>query len=118
MGKNERNAVTAFICVLAGFHLFSKLYLCGFYTPTWAQRTIYWIVCVVLLIPAVHGKMRFSITAFLGYLAGLLLGELLGKYEEDVPPQYAHHGWWILILTFLASCVLGGFLQKRANREN
>jgi hypothetical protein len=63
------------------------------------------------------GKIRFSTVALAGYIVGLVAGELFGGFESDVPPQFRHHGWSILILTFLAACVIGFLVEKLSKKR-
>jgi uncharacterized transporter YbjL len=91
--------------------------LSDFYTPEWGARRIFWIVAIIVLLPILFGKIRFSIFALAGYVLGLIAGELFGGFQSDLPPQFLHYGWLILIIVFLVACVLGFYVEKRAEKR-
>lgn len=66
-----------------------------------------------MLLPALFGKFRFSAIALAGYIAGLAAGELFGGFQSDIPPQFLHYGWLILILAFLLACAIGVTVERR-----
>ena len=107
-----------FAAALLALFFVTRYALPGLYTPEWAARHVFWLVAAVVFIPALYGKVRFSSAALAGYVAGLAAGELLGGWEADVGPQYLHHGWWILLLVFAASCLIGIAAEKRAKKKS
>lgn len=60
---------------------------------------------------ALVGLRRLSLTTLAGFLLGLPLGEFLGQLEFIVAPGY-HYGWLIWGGIYLASWVMGFWLQK------
>ena len=98
---------------LLGLFLFTRYGLPQFYTPEWAARHVFWGCALIIFLPSIFGWYRFPVCAFAGYAAGLLFGELFGGFEADVPPQFLHYGWLILLCTFAAACGLGIFLERR-----
>ena len=86
------------------------------YTFGWSARHFIGLAAAISLIPACFGRIRFSYLTLAGYVIGNLAGELLGGFRSDIPPQYLHYGWLILIVTFLLSCIVGIFAERRAQR--
>lgn len=60
---------------------------------------------------ALVGLRRLSLTTLAGFLLGLPLGEFLGQLDFIVAPGY-HYGWLIWGGIYLASWVMGFWLQK------
>ena len=60
---------------------------------------------------ALAGLRRLSLTTLAGFLLGLPLGEFLGQLDFIVAPGY-HYGWLIWGGIYLASWVMGFWLQK------
>lgn len=102
-----------FAAALLAVFFVSRYALPELYTPEWSARNLFWPAAAVMFIPVLFGKVRFSALALAGYVLGMAAGELLGGWEQDVGPQYLHHGWWIMILVFLAFCGLGALVQRR-----
>ena len=88
------------------------------YTFGWTARHICLLAAIVSALGALFGKRRFAYTALVGYVLGNLLGELLGGIHSHIPPQYLHHGWWIFLLVYLLSCVLGLWWEKKQKHAN
>ena len=106
----------ALSAALLGLFFLTRYGLPQFYTPEWAARRVFWGCALIIVQPSVFGKYRFSIAAFAGYPLGLVLGELLGGFQADVPPQYLHYGWLIFLIVFAAACILGVFLQYHSHK--
>ena len=107
-----------FAAALLALFFVTRYALPALYTPEWAARNVFWPMAAVMFIPVLYGKVRFSSVALAGYVAGLAAGELLGGWEADVGPQYRHHGWWIFLLIFVVSCILGGMVQRQKRNKN
>lgn len=107
-----------FAAVLLALFLVTRYALPELYTPEWSARNIFWPIAAVIFIPVLFGKVRFSGLALAGYVVGMAAGELLGGWEADVGPQYLHHGWWIMILVFLAFGAAGVVAQRRRGKKN
>lgn len=103
---------------LLGLFFLTRYGLPELYTPEWAARHVFWACALIIFLPTVFGKYRFSAVAFAGYPIGLAAGELLGGFRADVPPQYLHYGWLIFLCVFAAACLLGAILQRRPTRKN
>ena len=88
------------------------------HSPEWAARHVFWACALIIFLPSVFGKYRFSAAAFAGYPIGLAAGELFGGFQADVPPQYLHYGWLIFLCVFAAACLLGAILQHRAGAKS
>ena len=83
------------------------------YTFGWTGRNICLLAAFVAALAALFGKRRFAYTSLVGYVLGNLFGELLGGIRSHIPPQYLHDGWWIFLLVYLFSCVLGMIMEKK-----
>ena len=113
-GRLDGRAFWLFAALLAVIYVVTRYALGGLYTPEWAARRVFWVAAAVILIAALLRKTRFASTALGGYLLGLVAGELFGGFRADVPPQYLHYGWLILLAVFAAACALGVWLERRA----
>lgn len=109
--------VFIFAVLLWLLYVLTRYAMGSLYTPEWAARNIYWLCASIIFFPTFWGKFRFSVTAFAGYILGLAAGEVLGGFRRNVPPEYRHYGWLILIIVFAASCLLGFWLQKRKKNK-
>lgn len=117
MKRNNVFWALGFAAALLAVFLVSWYALPGLYTPEWSARTLFWPAAAMIFIPTLFGKTRFSALALAGYVLGMAAGELLGGWEQDMGPQYLHHGWWIMSLVFVVSCVLGVLAQRRKSRS-
>lgn len=117
MKRVNIKAAVLFGLILAVVYWVTRYCLPQFYTPEWGARRIYWFVCAVIFVPALLGKIRFSSISLMGYLLGLVLGELLGGGRAQIPPQYKHYGWLILIFVFAISCGIGAVRELRAEEK-
>ena len=98
--------------ILGILYVVTRYFMGALYTPEWAARNIFWMITPVILFPTLFHKTKFSVSALTGYLLGLLAGEIFGGFASDVPPQYSHFGWCILLVVFAISCIAGGLYQK------
>ena len=87
---NKRNIKPAMILVmiLLVLYLVTRYCLSDFYTPEWSARHIFWIVSLIVFFTALFGKIRFSIFTLVGYIIGIILGEIFGGFRANVGPQY------------------------------
>ena len=83
------------------------------YTPEWSARNCFFLAALIIFVPSVFDKHRFSTAALVGYIAGIAAGELFGGFRADEPPQFLHYGWIISIAVFALFCILGALLQRR-----
>lgn len=84
-----------------------------FYLFPWLVRNnLYWIAMFVSVMGAVLSKKLFAYSTCLGATAGILLGEILGP-NPGSPTGHTHNGWWIWILLFLVSIIIGTILEIR-----
>ena len=113
MKRENLKYIVILAIILIGLYFLTRYGLPALYTPEWSARHIFWLVAIIVFVPALFGKIKFSIIAIVGYIIGITAGELFGGFQADVPPQYIHYGWLILILVFLASCIMGFVVEHR-----
>ncbi len=106
-----------FSVLLIGLYFVTRYGLCQLYTPEWGARRIFGFVAMIILVPAVVGRVKFSTIAFLGYILGLVAGELFGRVDVVKPYFYNHYGWLILIVIFILSCVVGWYVEYGVRRK-
>ena len=99
--------------VLMALYVLTRYKMPQFYTPEWAARNVFWLAASVIMISALLDKIKFSFSAFCGYILGLVLGEVFGGFNAEIAPEYKHYGWLILIIVFFISCIIGAVLQKK-----
>lgn len=75
------------------------------------ERYLY--ASLISILPALFGKIRFSLTTLTGFAIGLPLGEFLGQSVV----QSLHYGWAIWGLVFLVSCIMGIILERLPKYE-
>ena len=125
------------LLAVGGFYLlvysFGQLVHTGLYTVDWTMWWLSTIFAPISLVAAMFGGWRGAIYSCVGYLAGLLAGDLIGgpisdaqwaRLQEQLKdPNYSqnwephHPGWWISILTCLAFSIVGLVLGLRAKRR-
>jgi hypothetical protein len=80
------------------------------YTPDWTAKHFLWIACPISCIPGFFGRYRFSLITIIGYMAGVVLGEIFSPttkiMQEGLPSMPVHNGWLIAILTYLGFCLI------------
>lgn len=117
MNKKRFLFLLLLFVTLAAVYGFARYALPSLYTPEWSARNFFFIAALIIFVPSVFGKYRFSTLALSGYLVGIAAGELLGGFRSHEPPQYPHYGWIISIAVFLAFSVLGAVLQHRSAKK-
>lgn len=90
-----------------------------FYLFPWLVRNnLYWIAMLISVIGALLSKKLFSYTTCFGVVIGILLGELFGPNPSS-PTGHTHNGWWIWILIFLLSIIIGIIAEiRKKHRSN
>ena len=93
-----------------------------FYLFPWLVRNnLYWIAMLISVIGALVSKKLFSYSTCLGAILGILFGELFGP-NPGSSTGHTHNGWWIWILIFLLSILIGIILEirkkHRLNKNN
>ena len=91
------------------------------YTLDWSAKNFLWLAVLISCVPMVFGWYRYGLISTLGYILGLVVGEVFGPamrvLDPGLPPMPVHDGWIISILTFLGFCVVGIayeiYLKKR-----
>ena len=66
------------------------------------------LICIA---PALWGWTRIASSGFVGFTLGLLAGEVYHFFFYDPEQSGIPYSWVIWLLTFLASIVIGSFLQ-------
>lgn len=77
---------------------------------------LYGLAMFISVIPALFGKVRFSISSLVGFLLGFLLGILFGPNPAGAFYGNTHYGWAIWGGTFIFSMVMGGILEKLSKK--
>ena len=71
------------------------------------QQGIFLSSCLLSVLAMLLGRYRLGLISFLGFTAGLILGELLGPNPTGAAYGNSHYGWVIWGLTFLISLLAG-----------
>lgn len=114
MNKRKIKPAMILAMILLILYLVTRYCLSDFYTPEWSARHILWIVSLIVFFTALFGKIRFSIFTLVGYIIGIISGEIFGGFRANVGPQYTHYGWLIGILVLIAFCCIGILIERRA----
>lgn len=77
------------------------------YTPDWTAKNILVPAALISSIPALFGWFRLPYITLIGYITGVISGELFGGFQRNVPPRFLHYGWLICICIYFISVVLG-----------
>ena len=89
-----------------------------FYLFPWLVRNnLYWIAVLISSIGALLSKKLFSYATCFGTMIGILFGELFGP-NPDSPTGHTHNGWWMWILIFLLSIIIGIILEIRKKHRS
>lgn len=86
------------------------------YTPSWTIRNVIWYAALISVIPSLFGYYRFSLITLAGYVLGVVVGELFGGFQSDIPPEYLHYGWLIWAAVYIISAAIG-ILFEKARRD-
>lgn len=113
---NWKTTITLTV-ILILVYVVTRYFLTNYYTPEWSARHFFWLAALVVFTPLFSGDDIFSITTLMGYLIGMLAGELFGGFQQNIPPHYLHYGWLIHTMVFFFSCLLGSWLQSKNKRE-
>lgn len=88
------------------------------YTVSWTTRQVLPIVAFITVLMTLLGKWHLtSFISFAGYILGIVLGELFGGFESDVPPEYLHYGWAIWGCVFITAVIVGIIIERKYNRR-
>ena len=77
---------------------------------------LFWWAAAVSALPALFGKVRFSLATLAGFVIGFLLGLALGPNPAGEAIGQGHYGWAIWGAVFLLSCPAGALAQVRKRR--
>lgn len=86
------------------------------YTPDWTARNILLYCGIISAGVAVFGWIIFPYITFGGYVLGVILGELFGGFQSNVPPEYKHYGWCICICLYVVAALLGMMIEMKRRR--
>ncbi len=88
-----------------------------FYLFPWLIRNnLYWIAMLISVIGALLSKKLFAYSTCIGATAGILFGEIFGPNPGD-PTGHTHYGWWMWILIFLLSVIIGIIIEIRKGKS-
>lgn len=88
------------------------------YTVSWTTRKVLPLATIVSIQAGLLGKRYLAFITLLGYIAGIVLGELFGGFESHLPPQYKHHGWWIWGCVYILSVIIGIIVEKSKQHKS
>ena len=91
--------------------------LSSLYTPEWVARHLFSHILTFLAVMSLTGYRKFVTVSVVGYIIGLVSGELFGGFESHIGPQYLHWGWLIFIIVFVISCFIGYMIEKKYNKN-
>ena len=100
--------------IIFGITRYALSYLC---TPEWVARHLFSYILSFLIVMSLIGYRKFVTVLVIGYISGLLEGELFGGFESHIGPQYLHWGWLIFIIVFVVSCFIGYIIENKCNRN-
>lgn len=104
IGNKDRNSTMPEIVRMRN----SRFYL----FPWLVRNNLYWIAMLISIIGALLSKNLFSCSTCIGATIGILFGEVFGPNPGD-PTGHTHYGWWMWIIIFLLSIVIGIILEFR-----
>ena len=88
------------------------------YTLDWILRNgLYLIGAVIAVGSAVLGQWHLSFTVLSGVHLGILIAEIFGPNPSGAEFGFGHYGWFIWIVVFLISVILGLVLQIRHRKR-
>lgn len=117
MKKKNKFWTMGFAAALLVLFFVTRYALPGLYVPEWSARHVFWPLAAFIVALALLGYVCPAGFALARYVVGIAAGELLGGWEADVGPQYLHHGWWIMLLVFLAFCGVGFLVRQRGEKR-
>ena len=77
---------------------------------------LFWWAAAVSSLPALFGKVRFSLATLAGFVIGFLLGLAFGPNPAGEAIGQGHYGWAIWGAVFLLSCPAGALAQAKKRR--
>lgn len=77
---------------------------------------LFWWAAAVSSLPALFGKVRFSLVTLAGFVLGFLLGLAFGPNPAGEAIGQGHYGWAIWGAVFLLSWPAGALAQVRKRR--
>jgi len=120
--KRVPHAIGTFVIFLAYYVLARTVFWVSsphsVYTVGWAGKNFLPIAAAIGVYLSLRKGSPWGWVSVLAYSAGVLLGELLGGFRADIPPQYIHDGWWICILTYFVILILCGAVLKFKQKQN
>lgn len=122
MKKNFLPALWSFLTFLVYFVLARTVFWVSsphsVYTVGWAGKHFLPVAAAIGVYLSLRKGGLWGWLSVLAYSAGVLLGELLGGFRADVPPQYRHDGWWICILSYFVILILCGAVLNIKQKQN
>ncbi len=76
------------------------------------HNKLFWLSMAASAVPALFGKKYYSFTTLLGFVLGLLLGELCGQNPAGAAYGHGHYGWAIWGCIFIFSLGMGIVLER------
>ena len=102
------------MCIL---YVVTRYCLTSFYTPEWVARNLFHFFAGMMTFCSLSGKRKIVIISFIGYVTGILTGEMFGGFEKHIGPQYLHWGWLIFVIVFIIFLIAGLIIEKRTDTK-
>ena len=118
MKKLDFKFFTVFLIVMTIIYLLSRYAFLQLYTPEWVARQLFVYILTFLTVISLLGYRKFVTVSVIGYVTGIISGELFGGFESDIGPQYLHWGWLIFIVVFILFCIIGFMVENKSKIKN
>ena len=106
--------VVAAMCVL---YILTRYCMGSLYTPEWVARQLFPFFAGMITAYSLSGKRRIVVISFIGYISGLVAGEIFGGFESHIGPQYHHWGWLIFIIVFIIFFIAAILVEKKTEHQ-
>lgn len=76
------------------------------------SSNLFWISLGVSALPAIWGRIKFSLTTLAGFVLGMLAGILFGPNPAGAAMGQSHYGWLIWGAIYLLSVIVGILAER------
>jgi len=115
--------ISLFIASYLIIFAFSKFVFNSFYTAEWTSRNVLLFAAIITIVPLFFNKYKFAVITLIGYILGVVIGEILGKatiniFHPNYPsPESLHDGWILWGFVFILSIIIGIVVEVITNRR-